>query len=185
VQCRECHQSPLDTINGFSAIQLNHDLGGLDLDTLRSEGLLSRDIDPADAVVPGRPDDVAALGYLHGNCGNCHRQTPPGESCVSAACGTGLQLWVDVGLVSLADTAAYRTAVNVPSGFPLPTSPGACRVHPGEPDLSTLLYRMSQRGVTAQMPPLGTEVAHAEGMDVIRTWIAGLDAPATACAPAP
>lgn len=184
-QCQECHSGTLDTTNSFSAIQLNHDLGGLNLADLRDEGLLTHDIEPAMATIPGTPTEVEGLGYLHANCGNCHRQTPPDNGCVGAACATGLHLWVNVGLPNVGATTTYQTAVGVPGGYPLPMVTGACRIHPGEPDMSTLVYRMSQRGTSAQMPPLGSEIAHTAGIGIVREWIARLTADASACPPAP
>ncbi len=182
-QCQECHSSSLDATNSFTAIQLNHDLGGVTLADLRNEGLMTHDIEPGMAGIPGTPAEVEALGYLHANCGNCHRQTPPGEGCVGAGCASGLLLWVNVGVPSVEATSTYQTAVGVPGGYPLPSVTGACRVHPGQPDMSTLVYRMAQRGTSAQMPPLGTELAHSAGIDVVRAWIAGLRADASSCPP--
>lgn len=184
-QCRECHRASLDTSNSFTAIQLNHELDGLNLEQLMREEVLTNAIDPAAARIPGTAEEVAALGYLHANCGNCHRQTPPDAGCVDPACGTGLHLWVEVGLPDVAATAAYRTAVGVAGSYPHPSVVGACRVHPGHPELSTVIYRSSERGVSAQMPPLGTEFVHEAGLEILRTWIRGLTTDASECPPVP
>ncbi len=186
-QCIECHSGVLDTSNSFSAIQLNHDLGGLNLQTLLDEGLLSDPIALTDAVIPGDRATSDALGYLHANCGNCHRQTPgaPGD-CLTPACRSGLRMWVDVGTSSPDMTNTWTTAVGVVGGFFHPDLPAdsRCRIHPGDPDRSFVYFRMGRRGDSSQMPPIGTEIVHDEGREVIRSWIAGLTADPTPCLPA-
>jgi len=190
-QCRECHSGTLDVVNSFTAIQLNHDDGSLTLQTLLDEGWLTAPIDPADAQVPGTPTEAQALGYLHANCGNCHRTTPTPvnpTACRTAACATGLHMWVNTDLATVGETAAYQTAVAVPHSYFHADMPenSLCRVHPGQPDLSVVHFRMAHpRGDSAQMPPLGTELNHAEGIATIRAWISGLSVDATPCLPVP
>lgn len=185
-QCIECHSGLRDTAIGFSAIQLNHPDAGVTLQDLMDEGLLTDSIAPADARVPGDATQSAALGYLHANCGHCHHAplpvSPPAmETCHTAACIAGLHLWVDVGIATAETTDAYLTGANQLSSFPLPTAP--CRIHPGNPDTSALVVRMSARGGPTQMPPLGTEVAHVEGTDAVRAWIATLSGANARCIP--
>lgn len=191
-QCIECHSGVLDTSNSFSAIQLNHDLGGLTLEMLRDEGLLTTPITLEAARVPdtmggGAADPVAeaALGYLHANCGNCHRHTPGAPSdCLTPACRSGLRMWVDVGTASIDATDTWTTAVGVRGTFFDPDAPNAlCRIHPGASGTSTVIFRMMTRGDSSQMPPIGTELAHPEGITAISTWIAALTADATDCVP--
>ena len=191
-QCMQCHSGALDVVNGFSAIQLNHDTGGLTLEMLLDEGALSVPIAAADADVPGDATAVAALGYLHANCGHCHRftefqpddacATPPCGTCNTPACPTGLHMWLRVADAALADTRTHATAVGVRgTSFP----PAYCRVHPGEPETSTIVVRMGTRDTPfpSQMPPLGTEQVDEEGLALIETWIAGVTGDATACVP--
>ena len=45
---------------------------------------------------------------------------------------------------------------------------------PGEPDESILLYRMEHDDPAIMMPELGRATAHAEGVALIRDWIASL-----------
>lgn len=191
-QCIECHSGVLDTSNSFSAIQLNHDLGGLNLQMLVAEGLLTTPIALDQARIPdtmgaGAPDPAAAaaLGYLHSNCGNCHRHTPGAPSdCLTPACRSGLRLWVDVGTASIDATDTWTTAVGVRGTFFDPDAPNAlCRIHPGATDTSTVVFRMMSRGDSSQMPPIGTELAHPEGIATVTAWIAGLTAEATDCVP--
>lgn len=175
--CAECHSGTLDTVNGFSAIQLNHDEDGLTLQRLLDEGWLTDPVTREAATIPGDTATAAALGYLHANCGNCHRQTPGGiGDCNTPACRTGLHLWVNTGAATAQDTDTWTTAVGVPtSAFIAVDDPSViCRVHPASPDTSAILYRMGHRGSSAQMPPLGTEQTDPNGMTTIRTWITAL-----------
>ncbi len=188
-QCVECHSGPLDVVNSFSAIQLNHDDGSLTLQMLLGEGLLTVPFDESDARVPGTPTEAAALGYLHANCGNCHRATPSASSpdaCRTAACASGLHLWVNTGLDTVGETTTYETAVAVRHTYFHADMPAdsRCRVHPGEPELSVVHFRMAHpRGDSAQMPPLGTELNHAEGIATVAAWISALTMPDTPCLP--
>jgi hypothetical protein len=44
-------------------------------------------------------------------------------------------------------------------------------VVPGKPEASVLAHRMQSRDPRIQMPPLGTRLADAEGIALIRRWI--------------
>lgn len=178
--CERCHNGLKERALGFSALQLNHDLGGLNLATLESEGLLTDDI-PLDIGMPG-DDELTqdALGYLHANCGNCHNDSPgvPVESVPEPR----MLLRVLVGDKTLADTGTYQTAVNVPNtaSAELPVDYRLHGAEPGgDPDfLSAILYRMDQRGIEDQMPPIGTTERDQEGIDLIYSWALTLPAPA-------
>lgn len=184
-QCVDCHSGTLDVANSFSAIQLNHDDAGVSLTSLAAEGWLSAPVDPARAQVPGDDAAIAALGYLHSNCGNCHRPTPGGSSdCRSGgsavqnqACTSGFFTWVDVGLEDVTDASAHRTGVGQPHRYYFERD-HPCRIVAGAPDESSVVYRMAHRGDRDQMPPLGTERVHADGIDAVSAWIAALSGPA-------
>ena len=178
--CERCHNGLRERVLGFSALQLNHDLGGLNLATLESEGLLTTDI-PLDVEkpMPGEDEQTQnALGYLHANCGNCHNDDPgiPVESVPAPQ----LLLRVRVADQDLEDTDTYKTAINQP------TTASAelgleWRILGGDPSAepipSAVTYRMHKRGIEDQMPPIGTEVIDPDGYEVIRAWIESLDPP--------
>ena len=48
-------------------------------------------------------------------------------------------------------------------------------VVPGDPDASILLYRMVSLDPGAMMPELGRSMVDAEGVELVRAWIAGLE----------
>lgn len=174
--CVRCHGGR-DVVNGFSAIMLNHDGDGVTLERLVAENLLTDPIDPADAEVPGDASAVAALGYLHANCGNCHRETT-GDP---ATARLDLRLWLQVGAASVEATETYTTTVGRAATFFDPDA--VCRIHPGQPDTSLMVVRMESRGGSLQMPPLATEQVHAEGASLMRAWVASLSGDAPDCVP--
>ena len=173
-QCVRCHSvAPDDVAVGFSAIQLAHDEGGVTLASLAAEGRLSAAI--PSALVPGDAREQAALGYLHGNCGNCHG---------GASAEHGLDLWLRVGASDVASTPSFTTSVCTCSVWSA-TGPGGevvdLRVAPGAPDLSVFIHRMRSRIATDMMPPMGTEHADEEGLRVLSEWIASLSEDANGC----
>ena len=50
------------------------------------------------------------------------------------------------------------------------------RVEPGRPDRSALVERVASRYPALQMPPLGTALADDDAVDLLRRWIAEMDA---------
>lgn len=178
--CLRCHigQNGHDMVNGFSAFQLNHDDTGVTLQALLDRGRLTMAIDRADATVPGSATDVAALGYLHANCGNCHR---PGGDPSAALRMFFMRLEVGAS-ATVEDTTTYRTGVNMLSSITV--ADALCRFMPGNSTNSVALIRAGSRMPGLQMPPVGTEMVHEEGLAVLRTWVDSLTvAPAAECSP--
>lgn len=164
-QCLACHAGSAARILGFSAVQLAFDApaGQLDLADLIDEGWLSQP--PArHPVIPGRPEERAALGYLHANCGSCHNSSRPpsaGARCYDPENRLDLSLRV-AELDQVASTGPYRTAVNF-------------HVRPRRPDESPLIIRMSRRHPAGWgMPPLATEIVDEQAVERLSRWIATL-----------
>lgn len=169
--CRVCHESGPSPVLGFSALQLSTDrdpnalhaeplpLGALDLGSLASEGLVRGLAGGTSPRIAARtPTERAALGYLHSNCGTCHR----GDGELGA-----------LGMVLLSSPsgssadAPLQTTVDRPSR----SRPGAVRVARRSPDRSLLLERMRSRMPLVQMPPLGTQLVDEEGVRLLSAWI--------------
>jgi hypothetical protein len=173
--CRACHEGAPVPVLGFSALQLSPDRDplaphadpapGVDLRVLVARGLL-RNLAPEFLVHPPRiaaasPAERAALGYLHGNCGNCHNEEGP--------------------LAVLDMTLAQRVArpgpvlgsiVGVPSQFMPPGAPAdAVRLAPGLPASSVIASRMGSRDPLQRMPPLGTAAVDTEALMLVARWI--------------
>jgi hypothetical protein len=162
-ECVGCHGGRRSHVLGFSALQLAQPGLPLALQDLALEGWLTAPV-AATPQVPGDTTERAALGYLHANCGHCHnRQRPPrgdGPRCYDPE--RGIDFWLPAD----------------PSG----TSPGAATttvprfVTPGEPDDSRLIALVSRRGFPLHMPPLGSRQVDAEGVRLLREWVASLPA---------
>jgi hypothetical protein len=179
--CQVCHVNARTEILGFSALQLSPDrdpnaphaepfaAGMVDLDALIKRGLVRSF--PAEwshrALRIESPTSTsrAAIGYLHANCGNCHN--PSGSL---DAVNLLLRHPVAPGA---AEEPALKTAVGKKGRFQIPgTLPGETfLICPGDPNHSAVFYRMSTRDPLRQMPALGTKLADAEAVDLVRRWI--------------
>lgn len=162
--CGGCHGGRRSYVLGFSAQQLASPELPLALDDLARDGRLTRAPEPAPAI-PGSELDRAALGYLHANCGHCHNsQRPPrgdGPRCYDP------QRSLDFWLPSAFETNDVRE-------LPAYTSSVPRFVTPGQPGESRLMTLVSRRGWRLHMPPLASREVDAEGVSLLRRWIASL-----------
>lgn len=158
--CRVCHDNGPTPVLGFSALQLSPDRdpyaphrepvpsGAIDLAGLVAHGLVRGAtrplVDPPPRIAARSPTERAALGYLHANCGGCHRSSGPLAS---------LEL-------SLARSVVERE--------PAPA------IGLGDARPSTLLARMSSADPFTRMPPLGTRRVDADAVRLVATWIEGM-----------
>ena len=172
VACTQCHGGyaygggrPSRGL-GFSAIQLSHDGDDLTVAKLAAAGRF-RESPVLPYTVPGDAVTQHALGYLHANCGNCHNESVDGVPQVD------LNLWLDRDQTTVEETGAYLTAVERYNTL-FNDQHVTARVASGDPDSSSLYYRMNQRNNNAQMPPIATEVVDQEGLDLVRAWIESL-----------
>ena len=104
--------------------------------------------------------DARALAYLDNNCAHCHQ---PG--------GTGGYTGVDFRLGHF-DAARFGVCKH-------PNSAGNMgdRMYdlvPGHPDDSILVYRLESTAPKVMMPQIGRAVVHAEGVALVREWVASL-----------
>jgi hypothetical protein len=163
--CTACHTTLRERVIGFGAVQLSHDLPGVNMKSLVAQGLLT--IPHDDFVIPGDATTQAALGYLHANCGNCHN-TDDGVGFI-----TPYGLRISTHDRTVWDTQAFRTSVLVPldafrhDGIDV-------RIAPGQPALSGVVYRMTRRGVPDQMPPSSTKQIDDAGIAAVSSWIAAM-----------
>jgi hypothetical protein len=181
--CKACHEGMgRDAVLGFGALQLSSARdplaphaeplpeGALDLDTLLREKRLKdapsawRTTPPI--IVAANPRARAALGYLHGNCSQCHNDRDPVSS-------VGLSLRASFTAGSGAGQPTLHTAVGVRSKFQLRgVSPDHCvRLAPGDSAHSVLLVRMGTRDGVSQMPPLGSKLVDTAALELISDWV--------------
>jgi hypothetical protein len=169
--CRACHASGPTPPLAFAALQLSPDRdpnaphaetpldGSVDLRDLVARGLV-KDLPPALLAspprIPGDEVERAALGYLHANCGGCHRSDGP----IGA-------IGMDLAARIAATGAALRTTVDQPAHFMAPRM----RIAAGDPARSVVIARMSSRNPVEQMPPLGTQLVDEQATHLLTTWI--------------
>ena len=175
-QCKTCHSvdgalSPI----GPKARNLNGPLNGdaqapNQLIQWRQAGLIQPDASLDHITALARYDDPAtgsvearARAYLDVNCAHCHN--PRGQ-----ANNSGLFL-------------NYEEPDRVAQGIekrPVAAGPASggffFDIKPGDPDHSILLHRLASTDPVVAMPQLGRNMAHDEGVELVRAYIAGLEA---------
>ena len=176
-QCAGCHATNHTTKVlqpiGPKARHLNRmvDLGTGDIDQLAhwvelglAAGLPAADQLPVAAVWDddSQPLDARARTYLDVNCSHCHNKVGPADV-------AGLFLEPDTELGSRLGVCKPPIAAGTGTGD------RRVGIHPGDPDDSIFVFRMQTDDPGAMMPELGRAVVHAEGVELISDWIAGLD----------
>lgn len=161
--CNECHGEVLDQLIGVSALQLSDGGHGL-LSTLIAEGRLT-DPPAGEFTMPGNDVERAALGYLHGNCGNCHNDTS------NLKTQTPMRLRVLTSETTAAAAGPYRTSIGVKMMHVIPPDIADLLI-PGDSNRSGLLERMLRRDAWA-MPPHSKKI-DATGCDAVRSWITAM-----------
>lgn len=175
-QCKECHQldKAIQPI-GPKARNLNGDFAyakGKENQLVHwtRTGLLTGA--PAAKTVPrsarwddpDAPLDARARAYLDANCAHCHNAR-------AVASNSGLFL-------DLEEPAGPAIGIGK---HPVAAGRGSGDLHadivPGHPDESILVYRMASTEPGVMMPELGRTLTHAEGLALIRAWIADMKAP--------
>jgi hypothetical protein len=165
--CKVCHGNGKTPVLGFSALQLSGDRdpnvprqdalsdNALDLPALVREGRLRGFAGSTSPRIAARtPTERAALGYLHANCGHCHRD----EGALSS-----------LGM-KLTNGDAMASTVDRPSRV----SPARMRIARHAPSESVLVDRMKTREPAMQMPPLGTQLVDEEGVALMTRWVGEL-----------
>lgn len=172
-QCKQCHaQNGEITPLGPKARNLNWTYpyaGGPEnqLAHWSRTGLLEGA--PAPATVPSTPlwSDAAtpaeprARAYLDANCAHCHSRA-------GLASNSGLYLSWEETDPSVLGVGKRPVAAGRGAGG-LEVS-----IDPGHPERSILLYRMISNEPGVMMPQIGRSVAHDEGVEAIRAYIAAM-----------
>jgi len=175
-QCAGCHVTNLKTRAiapiGPKARHLNRDYPypeGVEnqLDHLARVGYLTG-LPPASEVPrsaawrdTAQPLEARARAYLEINCGHCHSQTGPADT---------TSLTFDVGTPVDRHLGLCKPPVAAGRG----TGDHFFDIVPGHPDDSILAFRMASREPGVMMPEQGRGTVHAEGLELIRQWIAAM-----------
>jgi uncharacterized repeat protein (TIGR03806 family) len=114
--------------------------------------------DPATGTLEDR-----ARAWLDINCAHCHNPKGPGNT-------SGLHLNVEETDCAARGYLKTNVAAGRGSGNLM------YDIHPGEPDSSIIVFRMESTDPGIMMPELGRKLVHEEAMQVIRQWIAEMDA---------
>ncbi len=167
-QCKNCHAEHADTIDviGPKARHLNR---GDQLQQLVDAGLVvgapPRDTWPK-APVAMDPStgtlDARARAWLDINCSFCHNARG------GAARTSGLYL--DLEQTDLTAMGVCKPPVAAGRG----SGGRAYAIVPGDPDASFLVYRLESTEADIKMPELGRNLVDAEGVALIREWIAAM-----------
>src|SRR5690606_7856796 len=131
--CVTCHAGQPRQALGIQPVQLAHDARGLDLADIAAEDLVAPAVAPTDPTAPGSGAARSALGVLPPGCGHCHdRARDAPYSCYGL---TAFEARLYTTDASVEDTAAYRTAVDLPITFwsvdEGNTDDLGCRIVPG------------------------------------------------------
>ncbi|HEU5075941.1 MAG TPA: hypothetical protein VFU02_17225 [Polyangiaceae bacterium] len=166
--CGSCHLLEHDVVLGFSAVQLARAGDGVSLAELHEAGRLSSSVPSRE--LPGNATAQAALGYLHANCGSCHR---PRSRVFDEQ--TRVDLWLTLGALDALEVTPTFTST-VGQATMLSDDPELMLVEPGEPEASALWLRMAARDRRG-MPPLASEQVDGDGLDLIAAFIQALEVP--------
>jgi hypothetical protein len=181
--CGKCHHGGADKLLGVEAVALSLPTAmGVTLASLSAKGFLSN---PPAQTAANLPEDATgkaagAFGFLHANCGMpCHSTRGLGEE-------TNLVLRIRAGEilptaggppsgVDARQTDAYLATVskNPTTASVAQQFPNTFRVTPGHHDQS-LVWLLSHRRGTYQMPPLVSHVVDDTGTQKLSDWIDAL-----------
>lgn len=175
-QCKGCHSFDGNfTPIGISARQLNRIQNGQNqLEDWNEKGIidLPENFNP-DSIITLKDYrtadlsnttmlNMAARSYLDSNCAHCHNAGGPAST-------SGMFLGYDID-------DPGRLGMNKP---PVAAGRGSGNrkygIVPGKPDQSILVYRMESNDPGIRMPELGRQVAHEEGLSLIKEWIRRLE----------
>ena len=167
-QCRNCHAEYDDAIDlvGVKARHMNRD-GQLEdlVDAGLVVGAPPRESWPR-APIASDPTtgslDARARAWLDINCAYCH------NSRGGAARTSGLYLELEQTDLSAIGVCKPPVAAGNGSGG------RAYAIVPGNPDASFLVYRLQSTEPDIKMPELGRNLVDAEGVALIREWIAAM-----------
>jgi len=169
-QCKGCHSYDGQFVPiGITARQLNRAQGAENqLLTWQKSGWLDLPTDFDTATAPRLADyrqvktAAAARAYLDGNCAHCHNPHGPAST-------SGMFLEHD-------QSDPERLGIGKP---PVAAGRGSGNrkfgIVPGKPNESILVYRMESDDPGIRMPELGRQTMHREGVDLIKTWIRGME----------
>ncbi len=177
-QCLTCHRDEQGQalVLGFSALQLAHEDGKLNLKTLKALNLLSHELPENISIKSETAEGKKAIGLLSGNCGHCHNPR-------------GLMGYLDMNLKHDIHTTssefenAYISTINKYSHYSFPDAQvSPFRILPGNAEGSVLFRRVKASNhldsfYTEKMPPgsLGNMSPNENLLNALNHWITNLN----------
>lgn len=174
-ECTLCHTMAAKYALGVNTLQMNRDhrYGGVvanQLATLEHLGVFTQPLPNSPARLPRLANDrddrddlnQRARAYLHANCSHCHRQWGGGNA--------------EFQLLASLPLSETRT-LDVRPGQGSFDLPDPRLLVSGDPHRSLILFRMQRLGL-GRMPHVASTVVDQHGVDLIRKWIAELNAQA-------
>ena len=167
-QCRNCHAEHDDVIDlvGLKARHVNRDG---QLEAWIAAGVLvgapPAEQWPRAAVATDAASgslDARARAWLDINCAHCHNASG------GAARTSGLYL--EAAQTDLSAMGMCKPPVAAGAG----SGGRAYAIVPGDPDASFLVYRIESTAAEIKMPELGRNLVDADGVALIRAWIAAM-----------
>jgi uncharacterized repeat protein (TIGR03806 family) len=169
-QCHQCHTNVAGSTLGLELAQLDSALAypatgrtANQLATLTAVGMLdptTAHLTPLAAIDDtSRTNADRARGYLHANCGNCHRPDGPTFTPLDLRWQTP---FADAGLCDQLPTIDDLATL-------IPADPRI--LAPGAPDRSVLWHRLSTTQNGLRMPPIARTLTHEAARTVISDWI--------------
>ncbi len=164
-QCKGCHSvdgafAPI----GPSAVHLQHTLeNGAETELARWTRLGLLEGAPVALPAPSSGPASSARAYLDINCAHCHNPRGPANT-------SGLDL-----RATQTDPARWGLRKR-PIAAGRASADLSYAIDPGHPERSILLHRMQSSDPGVMMPELGRSIVHTEGVEIVRAWIAQMDA---------
>ncbi len=178
-QCFDCHgKREVATALALRTRQLDreHVYDGVvqnQIDHLHATGLLDRAPEPPDQrqrlVDPfsDAPLELRARSYLDSNCAPCHRE--------EAGNASSSGMWLDWPRTAPDQNPVTWGVCKRPTSAGGATCGRSADIVPGDPEGSIYLCRMESTEPKVQMPPLGRNLVHQEGVTLLGDWIAALE----------
>lgn len=166
-QCKNCHAESDDAIEALGP-KARHLHTGDQLQQLIDRGVLVGA--PAPETWPRAPVasdpstgtlDERARAWLDINCASCHN--PQGPARTSG-------LFLQAGETDPTALGVCKAPVAAGRG----SGGRAYGIVPGQPDASILVFRIESTEADVKMPELGRNLVDAEGVALIRAWIAAM-----------
>ena len=173
-QCKGCHLRGNDIVPiGPSARQINKSYKYADgtknqLTKWQELGVLAKTIDINKAPKMAQWEDESApvkdraRGYLDANCGHCHN--PDGPANTSG-------LFLNIHEKDMAKWGVLKAPIAAGRG----SGGRLYNIQPGHPEESILVYRMASTDPGVRMPEVGRQMAHTEGVELVKAWIKGME----------